>query len=101
MLGVVVVSTGGWVSGSRPGLFGCVLAFFLLCAPLAHSQGADPLDLVVDSPTLGQCVGSTAVTVTGQVTGPQASIASLEVNGQSALPVAGSTGKPSLSASVW
>ncbi|MED5262021.1 MAG: hypothetical protein VX574_06460 [Myxococcota bacterium] len=72
----------------RPGAFACILALLLLGAPLAHSQGADPLDLVVTSPTLGQFVGSTAVTVTGQVTGPQASIASLEVNGQSALPVA-------------
>ena len=51
---------------------------------------ASALDLEVTSPTLGQFVSATTLTVSGRaIVGVADSIATLEVNGVSALPVAG------------
>ena len=68
----------------RPAL----LALALLLATSLASHASAPLDLFVDSPILGQFMDDTSVTVAGRVIGPQSSVASLEVNGQSALPIA-------------
>ena len=65
---------------TRRWLLSAALAI-LLCTGLS-SQAAATLELYIDSPILGQFTESTTVTVVGRVLGPQASIATLEVNGQ-------------------
>jgi hypothetical protein len=65
---------------TRRWLISAALAI-LLCTGLS-SQAAATFELYIDAPIIGQFTESTTVTVVGRVVGPQASIATLEVNGQ-------------------